>query len=262
MPAAIPLSDLVRRTRHTADMPTGSEEVYEDASDPRFASTSRIVEALNRCLGQLYNALQIARGEGRFTVESTIALEVGITDYNLPADFVELEAIMAFDGGQDYRDLSPFQPREEWLLRQANAAGVTHIYAYQYRLVNTVADGESFPRERLRLLPTPQNASHQIWLRYVPSFTLLRLGTDEFNGVNGWENWAVYGAAAELQDQERNHEAAAGNRQAQALLGQQIDTLAEQRDGAEPPQVQDVMGDHAGHSRGRGRYGNGPGGMV
>jgi hypothetical protein len=66
---------------------------------------------------------------------------------------------------------------------------------------------------------------------------------DTFDGVNGWEDWACYGAAVDMLNKEESLEQAQALQAQRAVLDSQIDALAGNRDAGMPEVVGDVMRD-------------------
>ena len=95
-------------------------------------------------------------------------------------------------------------------------------------------------------LPAPDTASHTIHVHYLKTFVDLEKAEEEFDGVNGWEDWALYGVAIDLLTKEESLEQAAALASQRAVLEAEITALAGNRDAGEPATVQDTRRDARG----------------
>jgi hypothetical protein len=94
--------------------------------------------------------------------------------------------------------------------------------------------------QNIRFVPTPLSAQ-AVKLKYVPYAVRLVIGSDTFDGVNGWEEWVIVDAVLKCLEregadpQELAAHTARRDRKEQRIL----EALA--RDQGEPPRVQDVV---------------------
>lgn len=226
MARAAKLSDMITAVRELADL-VGAESRAPDAM---------ITRRLNDHLAKLYDKLRKARPAGYYATETPAHGAAGamrtVVDravYTLPYDFLELLAVRATDGTTT-RMLTRWEEQEVEALLRSTASAT--IYTYRYRLT---AAG-------LEIRPAPTSAAHTLVLRYVPAFVPLAAtgGPDSFDGVNGWERFAVLGAAIDLLNAEQATEEAAVLAAERSEEAARIAELAEQRDAARPPRMQDV----------------------
>lgn len=232
------LAYLISEVRDVADLVTSTAELLpltDDSADLRWGSTRKVVRAINRAMRQLYNLLHIARGEGRFVQRRFVAFVSGTTDYDLPSDFLELESSTWFDGQSSHRAMSQWQPADEGYLRTVGAElsdTVGKWAPYAFRLSPT----------SIIILPPPTalTSGEGTHLRYVPRYTDLRTLRDEAEWASGWEDWAVYRAAMELNGMQES-DTGAQLVQSWSILDSQIRSLGRTRDAAEPPTTHDVM---------------------
>lgn len=232
------LLDLVSDVRDVADLVTSTAELLpldDDDADLRFGSTRKVVRAINRAMRQLYNLLHIARGEGRFIQRRFIPFVSTTTDYDLPSDFLELESATWFDGQSSHRFMSQWQPADEGYLRTVGAElsdTVGKWAPYAFRLGPT----------SIIILPPPTSitSGEGAFLKYVPRCRDLKTTRDRATWAAGWEDWAVYRAAMELNGMQET-DTAGLIVQSWAIIDNQIKSLARTRDAAEPPTTQDVM---------------------
>lgn len=260
----ITLREARSRVRELADIESYDDEVEVDAAatnDPRFLHTRKLDRAINRWLRRLWNKYQLAFGEDWTTRDLSIALVSGQTDYAIDEDWLKILAVNVYDGSNWYYDLGRYEPRDEAGLR--SFTGTAHPSEWYYRIVDTRAGSDRRFQKRLRLLPGPAGDTYTLELRYVPTCPELDHPDATFEGVNGWEDWALYGAAAEMAALDTAGSPLEGSlTQTRLELGRDIDQLAAQRDAADAIELQDVRGDHWAQHDLSGRTTIGGGGMV
>lgn len=226
MSANISLLDMRLRARELADMQTSNQAAA-------FVTDAELTNGVNRHLKQLYNLLIIARGDEYYAATTTFA--IGGSNANLPLlvpSFMALLALSATDGRRVV--WVPKFNLKQWaaLVYQQNTSKA-ELDDYRYRLMGS----------NLEIRPAVTNATHSFTLHYVPAFVPLALDGDVFDGVNGWEDWAIYGAAIDMLNKEESLEQANGLMAQRAQLEQQISKLAGARDAGMPEVVGDTMRD-------------------
>lgn len=227
MPASVTLSEMRTRARELADMQTSNQA-------QAFVTDAELDRYLNRHLKQLYQKLIITRGDDYYAVTSTFATVANQASYTLPATFMQLLNVTVSDGTR-YVLVPRFNLKEYPALRYLQGLSTNDIGLYRYRL----------QAGNIEVRPAPTTASHSLTLHYLPAFQPLTLGTDTFDGVNGWEDWACYGAAIDMLHKEESLEQAQALMLQRQQLDQQIDALAGNRDAGMPEVVGDVMRDWA-----------------
>lgn len=220
------------RARELADMQTSNQAAA-------FVTDAELTNGVNRHLKQLYNLLIIARGDEYYATSTTFA--IGGPTANLPLlapTFMALLSLAATDGRRVV--WVPKFNLKQWaeLVYQQNTS-TAELDDYRYRLMGF----------NLEIRPQCVNASHSFTLHYLPAFVPLVLDGDVFDGVNGWEDWAIYGAAIDMLHKEESLEQANGLMAQRAQLEQQITRLAGARDAGMPEVVGDTMKDWDNYSQ-------------
>ena len=232
MSANVSLLNMRLRARELADMQTSNQAAA-------FVTDAELTNAVNRHLKQLYNLLIIARGDEYYA--ATTAFAIGGSSANLPLlvpAFMALLSLSATDGRRVV--WVPKFNLKQWaeLVYQQNTS-TAELDDYRYRLM-----GNS-----LEIRPGVVNASHSFTLHYIPAFVPLVLDGDVFDGVNGWEDWAIYGAAIDMLNKEESLEQANSLMAQRAQLEGQITKLAGARDAGMPEVVGDTMKDWDNYSQ-------------
>jgi hypothetical protein len=191
-----------------------------------FVTDAEITEYLNQELAELW--ARIAQGSGAPHYRAAYPYSVTTTQslYPLPADFWQAQGVEATVDGSTYR-LRAFGPSEHGWLKSSDTR-FPWLSTIRYRV----------QAENIEFLPVSQAFSATLY--YTPSQPRLVNGGDTFDGYNGYEMAAIYGACATCQAKEETDPSFhLGQRE---RIYRMIDSLAAQRDAAEPERVQDVMG--------------------
>lgn len=198
-------------------------------SQTGFISDAEITEYLNYCLSDLYDQLVQAGGQPWYRATNTFTANNNVSSYALPADFFRLVSVDIALGGGLVISARPYMEAERNRFRwyyQGWFAGRPVFY----RMLGS----------NINFIPTP-SGTYQITLNYYPTFTKLVTAADTFDGVNGWEEFAIWKAAAYCKAKGDEDP---GYCEAQAAkLQERIDALAAQRDAENPERVHDVTVD-------------------
>ena len=221
MAAPQTLDDMRTRVRELANMET------QAASG--FVTDDELRRRLNEALKGLYDMLIDAWGQEYYVRDTTITLVSGQNDYNLPADFYKGASVTASNNGYHYQ-LRTWEMQELASMQTLSAHTSGAIYQLRYR----------FKGRDISIYPTPTQAfSVKVW--YIPAMTELVLGTDTFDGVNGWEQWAVLTAAIDVLNKEESDTSALMVER--SMVEARIRKLAGSQDAGRAARITDVRGD-------------------
>lgn len=213
------------RTRTLAEMVADvRERTNQENSD--LCSDAEIGEYLNQELAELWSHIVQGAGQPYYRVTSSpISVVVGTPTYSLPADFWRLQDVTAEVGGRTF-GLRPFMPVERARLIDSTEWPGAPWAQEMYRLQGDVIEF------------LPNRHAMTVRLAYTPSCPRLELA-DSFDGINGWEVAAIYGACATVQAKEETDPSFyAGQRERVYAM---INALIPQRDSGEAERIQDVM---------------------
>lgn len=220
----------------TIDNMVVSAKEYANLTGYTNVSDATWFEWVNRGIGELWDALQEARGAEYFTKTSTIALVSGTEDYALPADFGYLVSAKVSSGGVQY-EMKKFEFADEHILRNITS----HVHSMRYHIVGS--DDFETDLSTIKILPNPQG-SETVSIRYVRTSPMLSTG-QSFGVINGWEEYAELIAAIKALDKLDKD---TGRLEKQlARVGKRIMRMRSQRDGKSPPRIKDVRQDWAGN---------------
>lgn len=97
---------------------------------------------------------------------------------------------------------------------------------------------------RIWFVPTPPGGgTMRVW--YAPTFTPLTATSQTFDGINGWEAWAVFHMAKKALTKEESD--TSGVDSLLAIEEQRIESLKHNRDAGMPAKVVDIYGINGGH---------------
>lgn len=189
-----------------------------------FITDSELDNLINASLRRLYNLLVDARGQGYYKAQTSFNTSNGQEAYGLPADFYQLVSVDAVLGTMTLT-VHPYmeEERNRYLIPYAWGTGLP-LY---YRLM----------AGNIRFIPQPTGI-YQITLGYIPAPTVLTSGSDSFDGIAGWEDFAIWDVVAMmLAKEESDPSFAIGQRE---MMRAEIQGLAPNRDAGQPERVQDT----------------------
>lgn len=221
MSRAVSLSTLITRVRRRADI--------ESAAD-RF-SDAEITDNLNESITELYDVLLSAYGQDYYRAASPTTLIPTQSIYSLPSNFLSLISVDLYYGTPSNYvfSLRPFMESERNEYRWAAGLAISTPAYYRLRAAN------------IELIPIPTSAM-TLQINYVPTPTLLVNPGDTFDGINGWEEYAVLDAAIKCCIKDEATDVAASLEARKAVIAQRIKERATERDAGQPERIQDVTG--------------------
>lgn len=221
MPAPVLVSKIVLLARQRANQETLDQS-------QALATDQELTEAANYYLAHVWRKLVRARGSDyyRKSPNAVLVTVPGTATYVLPGDFFELVGVDWIRGPNDVVRLMPFQEDERnvyqnnvgWVRNARNARIMYQLQA-----------------QRIALIPVPTSVE-TLQLLYIPSFPTLNFG-DSFDGVAGFEDFAVWKIASQLALKDENFPLAQMcSAEAEKIEGE-IVTLAPRRDLGGPQRV-------------------------
>lgn len=216
------MADSVSMTDMIADVRRlGGFETLDQAN--AFATDAEIESRLNRNLRRVYNALVKARGANYFRTQMSPAITTssGTSAYALPAAFLQLLEV-SLDRGSDILEPIYEYTRAERHSYEELDTGYGGSFRYQLQAGN------------LNFVPMPRG-THTIQVWYVPAFTSIT-GAQTFDGVSGFEEWAVWLTVADLKHKDQDDPSYALGQA--AWWESEVQSMARQRDAAFPARVQ------------------------
>lgn len=210
------LLDLIADVRSRTNMETST-----------FVTDAEVTEFINQALSELWVHLSQNGGQPFYQNRSVIAVTPTATLYALPADFGQLQGVEGTISGWTGR-IEPFMPAERAGMTNNGSAWMTYS-PVKYRLQGGY----------IEFLPAVNTFSATVL--YTPACPRLVNLSDTFDGFDGYEVAAIYGACATVQAKEDTDFTFYANERDR--IYRTIDSMAAQRDMSAPERVQDVRGD-------------------
>lgn len=192
----------------------------------------RVVQAelddvINESIVELFDLLRGCYGQDYYVAQNTFNTTSNVASYPLPADFVSILGVDIMFGQNLVITGRPYM----WTERNRYRWYPGWIYSQPvfYRIQGS----------NIVFIPSPAG-SYAVTLNYVPAPPKLVAGTDAFDGVAGWEEYAVLDAAIKLLVKEGDTEMIGTLEGRKAAIMRRIEALAAQRDAGAPERVQDV----------------------
>ena len=232
MGSTVTLSELKQRARERADQVNST-----------FVQDSELTSYINISAKQLYDLLVAAYGEDYYIKDAatpyTITADGTNDTFSLPTDFYKMVGLDEDAGGGQRYTLKPFMFQERNQYKQPYFALAPYTSSYKYKVF-----GDS-----IKFIPKP-SANKNFYLWYIPVMTELVNGTDELDGINGWEEFIVLDVAIKMMIKEESDPSALIIER--RLIKDNLEAMAQNRDSGMSMRVQDVRRDQISPYGGRG----------
>lgn len=218
MADTVSMDDIVLEVRRLS-----GQETIDEAN--AFVTDEEIESRANRNLRKVYNALRRARGAKHYVKTAPdIVTTSGTSSYALPSDCLEVLTVSRQFGANEWEPLLDYNDAER------------HDFDWRpLRSLNTPARYQ-IQAGNINFIPTPGNGD-VIRVTYVPSFVPIS-GAETFDGVAGFEEWAIWETVAELQAKDKDDPSLAIMKA--KWWEQEVESMSKRRDGLMPPRVQRV----------------------
>lgn len=207
-----------------------------ESEGSQFVSETELDAYINDSIAVLYGKLVRARGDQYYSKTFNATTIPGASTITLPDDFFKLLGVDA-KLGDAWRSLEPmdFSQRAYYLNQSSGVATFGNSYVYDLQGNNLV------------LLPAT-SAAYAVMVHYVPWCPILALPDDTFDGINGWETYAILDVCITMLNKEESDTRVLMSQRAD--IEDRIDELAGNRDEGTAWRVQNR---YRGRSS-RGRY--------
>lgn len=207
------------RTRTLAQLREEARQ-YADMEASSFVSDAEVNRYVNQGLAELWHVL-VQADMDRYLSSTEIATTAGTYEYAVPADFASartLERRESSGSERTYR-LEPYNISDG---HSAEQYSETFIHGLRWTILYQGTDGTA---TRLRFNADPGGGFFRLW--YVQAPEVLDNDADEWDGVAGWEEWAVLWAAEQMLAKEESDPSALIRRRSE--LTQRINQIAGSR---------------------------------
>lgn len=208
-----------------------------------FISAAEVRGYANEELAELWDLLMSARAQEHMRRSSTITTVSGTSAYSIPTDMEQLISVDYQYAAGQYQAIRPYMESERNMFRFfPAAAGWYYGQPVYYRIQGaTNLQGVSITQKQINFIPTPQ-AAYTVILNYYPVFVPFATdGTADaqfFEGVNGWEGYAIWGAAATCKAKLKEDPSFCLGKKGEYRA--RIEELAAQNDAGQAERIQDV----------------------
>lgn len=202
------LAQFRERIRSRADMKNDGF-LTDDATE--------VDEWINKSIAELYDLLIASFGDWNILTAGPTAATVTASDALLaiPSGMMHLKRVEKDLGGGIYE--------------RVRRGVLAEVDSYnELRYVLTTSNFRLYPRHLA-------SGSYRVW--YIPVFTPLT-GADNFDGVNGWDDYVVIDCAIKAREKEESDVSDLKDDK-KAMLAR-IKSMSRMRDGSDPPRVTDV----------------------
>jgi hypothetical protein len=221
------------RTRTLAELRTDVRNRADMVNDAHVTD-AMLTTWLNQGIAELWDILLYADPDRCFR-QIDVSTTAGVSTYELPEDFYQIRGLDLIIQGRQI-PVEPFTFQE----RVGPTAGtlVGYYGAPSTRYMVRFSDDVATPALALVFDPDPGTQTYRLYYIFTP--TLLSADGDTFDGVAGWEDYAVeYARKCALERQEQDSSPAAF---AMAALKARIEKMATLKDASYQPTIADVRG--------------------
>ncbi len=197
-----------------------------DQVNSGFVSDSELELLINTSLTELYDLLVGAYGEDYFVGDPYAITSTGVSKYDLPDDFYKLVGVDFKVDSVNWRTMKPFMFAER---NRGYLSGNSSGDTYKYRLRGS----------QIEIRPTPPTG-RQFQIHYAPACPVLDDDTDEFDFINGWEEFVILGAAIDMMNKEESDSSALVAKK--NTVAARLSAMKKDRDIGMPMRITDVRG--------------------
>lgn len=208
------------RTRTLAQLREEARQ-YADMEASSFVSDAEANRYVNQGLAELWHVL-VQANPTRYAARVEVTTVAGTYEYTVPDDFAAAIMVerLRGSGSEDAYRLEPYELTEGHVTD--GHAWVDGSRGLRWTVVYQGTDGTG---TRLRFNCDPQGGFVRLW--YVAAPEVLDNDADEWDGVAGWEEWAVLWAAEQMLAKEESDPSALIRRRSE--LTQRINQISTAR---------------------------------
>lgn len=205
-----------------------------DLQNAQTPATSDLTNVINQGISELFSILMRTNENAYFRKSVQFTTNATQSIYSLPPDFYELLSLEIFVGTNDSIILTQFTNTERPYLASTTPGWSGEPLKYMVQGKSSYTDYGS-----IELLPVP-SSNLTCTLYYVWAPTRLVNATDTFDGVAGFEDYAVLFAVYRCALKYRQFEMADRMVGEMARQRDQTISMAKGRDAFMPPHIQQV----------------------
>ncbi len=205
-----------------------------DMVKSKFVTEAELKGYVNASVKELYDLL-VSTFDDYYTAEPLEFELTGVEDgYNLPDDFYKLRGLdrQIDSASATWFTVHNFNFEERNRYNQFTAIRSSYP-AIRYRVMGSSdLEGNGF----IKIIPKAgAGGTYRMW--YVPKCPTLVADGDEFNGINGWEEYVIVDCAIKMLEKQED-DVSVFLAQKKALI-ERIEAMAPNRDAGEPERITD-----------------------
>jgi hypothetical protein len=201
-------------------------------------------EYLNEALSELYDLLVAARGQEHFRKQQAITTLANVSAYPLASDFYELISVDIQLAPNQKLDARAYSESERNMFQNYPLwPGWLLGFPVYYRIQGSPQSNGAMTIEKvINFIPYPQNSLFPVFVNYYPIFTPFATDGSQdnsvFNGVNGWEAFAIWSTVVTCKHKLKEDASLAMAKV--TAIRTRIKSLASQNDAGTAERIKDV----------------------
>jgi hypothetical protein len=220
MSAPVKLEDMIQSVRRRANI----------ENQTAFITDVELTDYINYGLGEVYDMLVESRAQEYYRSAYTFTTTLNQDSYVITQlDLYELISVDVNLGNNIVLSARPFMESERNRFRWY--PGWFYSMPIYYRLQGG----------KLKFIPAP-SAAFSVTLNYYPTFKKLSDPADSFDGVNGWEEYAIWHAVEACKGKAEEDTSFARTKMME--LKEKIEGLAPDRANYDAERVHDITADY------------------
>lgn len=235
MSTAIPLTSMIASVQRRTNIEFQTQ----------FITLPEVREYLNEALAELWDLLIAARAQEHSRKTYQITTIAGVSAYSLPPDFYQLISLdVQLAPGQRLDARSYAESERNMFQNYPTWPGWLLGFPVFYRILgSTQHTGANVVEKQVNFIPFPQNSLFPVLVNYYPVFPPFAVDGSQdsfvFNGVNGWENFAIWRAVETCKGKLK--EDASLSQKKIAEYREKIQALASDNDAGCAERIRDVQ---------------------
>lgn len=218
MARLVTLTKLITRVRQRTDL----------ESQTRRFTDAEITDHINEGIAELEDVIRGAFGQEYRRAQATFNTVNGTQLYALPADFLSLLSVDVQFSTNIFLTARPYMENERNAYKFF-PIGWLYGQPIWYRLIGA----------NISFIPVPQGV-FTVFVNYMPTSPVLVNGSDAYDGVAGWEEYAVLDAAMKCLIKDEDTDIMGVLSGQKEKIKQRILDYAPERDAGQPERVKDV----------------------
>lgn len=171
-----------------------------DQVDSLFVTDAQANVWINQAIAELWSMLTVADPQ-RYMLITTITMVAGQREYTLPTDFMALVGVDWVVSNTERYPLEPFSLNDRYV---GPSGGLAWVDTGPYPAARYDVRYSGITGAGVRLVFDRDPPVGTVQVLYVQAPQLLTLDASTFDGVAGWEEWAILECAIRMMAKEES----------------------------------------------------------